>query len=327
MSRFDSVGLAKQTALGTKNTVMTYFVPVDSADPGINRETLEIEETLGNKFPTDIEYGSRFYEVSFSGAVRVASLPRVLSGFLGAPTTTTPGGGTSSRNHAFNPAAGGGAALVPHSILVNRTDPSPGITDLFWDALGNSFTMSVDANGFLSFDAAYVAKELDDTQPEPTVTADLTRRFPFHEAKCYLSVDGGAEAEVKVSSFSLTYNNNIATDQVVLGSTSLYSTPEGNVDADYSFTTKEALSTHYRRALQATPANVKVRLEALGPIIEGTIKYKVEVIIYRSQTIDAPAGISAGDFLRDIDVSGRAAYDSATSKFVEVNVVNIVPSY
>ena len=58
MARSDSVGLAKQTALGTKQTTMEFFVPVESADVSNAVETLEAEETIGNRFPSGIDYGS-----------------------------------------------------------------------------------------------------------------------------------------------------------------------------------------------------------------------------------------------------------------------------
>ena len=58
MARSDSVGLAKQTALGTKQTTMEFFVPVESAEISNNVETLEAEETIGTRFPTGVDYGS-----------------------------------------------------------------------------------------------------------------------------------------------------------------------------------------------------------------------------------------------------------------------------
>lgn len=325
MSRLDSAGIGRQVAAGTKKTVMDYFFPVESADPGISREELTKEETTGHKFPTDLEYGSRFFEVGATGGARLASLPRLLAGFFGDPTTTVPGGGVTSKKHAFDPV---GKVLQPHSILVNRTDPSPAITDLFWDAIGSELTLGVEGNGFLDFDATWIAKEVDRTQGEPSPTFDMTQRFPFHTVTAFVSINGAAEVAIALSSFELSYNNNVDTDQVVLGSRSLYKVKEGNVDADVTFTTKDALQAHYLRAmLDATPDNVKIRLLATGAIIEAAIPASVEIIVYRCQYTDAPAGIDAGDTLDEIEVSARAAYDVTASKFVDVNVTNAVASY
>lgn len=58
MARLDSVGLAKQSVLGTKTTTMEYFPDVTSAEVTYNRETLETESTTGTRFPQGIEYGS-----------------------------------------------------------------------------------------------------------------------------------------------------------------------------------------------------------------------------------------------------------------------------
>lgn len=325
MSRLDTVGLAKQASgFGTKTTVMEYFLPVETADPDMNQDEMTVEETTGSKFPTDVEYGLRFFEVGFAGAWRVASLPRILSGFMGAPTTTTPGGGTTSRLHTFNPL---GKTLVPHSVLVNRTDPSPAITDLFWDAVGNELTLSAAVNEFGRFEAAYVAKELDDAQAEPTPTLDLGRRSPFHAITAFISVNGAAEVALPISDFSLTYSNNVDTDQGVLGQRTLWKVQEGNVDGTLDFTCKDTLSAHYRRALLAAPDNVKVRLVATGPILEGAIAQKVEIIAYRGQYTAAPAGIDAGDTLDDVAVSMRLALDTTANKFVEVLVTNAVATY
>lgn len=324
MSRLDSVGLAKQTALGTKNVTPEYTIPVETAEGGINRETIEREETTGTKFPSDIEYGSRFFEVALAGDIRLNSGPRLASGFFGAPTTTTPAGGTTSKQHLFNPV---GKTLVPHSILANRTDPSPAITDLFWDALGNEITFSVEPNGRFAYEASYIARALDDTLAEPTPTYDASARFPFHQVKAYVSIDGGGETTLDCSAFSVTYTNNIDTDQVVLGSQDLFKVQEGNVDAEVTFTVKSALATWYRRVLQTDPAQIKIRIEALGSIIESTIKRKFEALVYRCQAIEGPADIDAGDTLDDIEITAHASYDSTASKFCDLTFVNTVATY
>lgn len=326
MSRLDLAGLAKQGAgFGTKVTTMEYYLPVESASGDPNRSIMTKEETDGSRFPTDSEYGSRFFEVSMAGASRIASLPRLLSGFMGAPTTTTPAGGTTSRKHAFDPV---GKTLVPHSIDLGRRDPSPGLNDLFWDAIGNELTLSVSPNDWLSFDGAYIAKELDQAQAMPSGSYDLSRRLAFHTVTAFISINGGSETALTLADYSLTLNNGIDTDQVVLGSRSLFKVKEGNADADLSFTVKSTLDTHYRRALlDADPDNVKIRLVATGPIIEAAIAYQVEVIVYRCQYLEAPAPIDASDTLDDIAISAHVAYDPGATKFVDVNVTNTTTSY
>lgn len=324
MSRVDSVGMAKQAAFGTKQTTMEYFVPVESADPNLNRETMEVEETVGHRFPTDIDYGTEFWEASMSGKARLSSLPRMLSGFMGAPTTSATAEATA-KQHLFNPVAA--SSIVPHSILFNRSDPSTAITDLLWDAYGNSLSLGVAVNEFLNFEATYVGKSNDDARPEPTVTLDTSPRVNFDEVTAFISVNGAAEVAAPLSSFSLNYSNNFETDNFVLGARTLYALNEGNASADVSFTVKDTLSTHYRRALLADPANVKIRLLGTGALIGTGISYVFEVTVYRCHYLTAPAAISAAERLTGIEVSARAAYDTTASKFVDVRVINTVASY
>lgn len=325
MSRADSVGLAKQASLGTKQTTMEYFVPVESADISLNRETQEVEETVGHRFPTDMDYGTEFWEASLTGKARASSLPRLLSCYFGAPTTSATAE-ASAKSHAFDPVAA--SALVPHSMLLNRTDPATAITDLVWDAYGNSITLAVGVNDFLSFEGSLIGISNDDARPEPTVTLDTSPRFNFDEFTAYITVNGGAEAEFPLSSFSLTYSNNFETDNYVLGQRTLYALNEGNATAEVSFTVKGAdMDDHYRRALIATPDNVKIRLVAEGSVIGTGVPYTLETTVYRCHYISAPANISASDRLTGIEVTARAAYSASDSKFVDVTVINTVASY
>jgi hypothetical protein len=326
VSRLDRVTLQKQTALGTKNTTVEYTIPVEGCEPRLQRTEMTKEETDGTKFPTDQEYGTRFWEVPMSGAARVSSLPRILSGFLGPPTTTTPGGGVTSRKHSFDPV---GKTLVPLSGYVTRMDPSPTvINDLFWDMLGNDLTLAIAPNDWLSFDASFIARDRDPNQSTPSGSYDLSRRLAFHTFAAFISVNGAAEVAMPLERFSIAYSNGIPTDQPQLGSRLLYKVREGNVGATISFNPKSGLDAHYARGvLDGDPDNVKVRLLATGPIIEGAIPYQVELIAYRAQYNDAPAPVAAGSTLDDLAVTARCAMDFTANKFVDVNVTNAVTTY
>lgn len=324
MSRVDSVGLAKQASVGTKQVTMEYYVPVESADVGLSRETMEVEETVGHRFPTDIDYGTEFWEASLSGKARASSLVRLLSMYFGAPTTSATAH-AGAKQHLFNPVSA--VSLVPHSVLFNRTDPSTAITDLVYDAYGNTLNLGVAVNDFVSFEAGIVGISNDDARPEPTVTLDTSPRFNFDECTAYISVNGGGETEIPLSDFSLSYNNNFETDNFVLGQRTLYALNEGNATADVTFTVKGDMDDHYRRALLATPDAVKLRLIAEGAVIGTAVPYTFEITVYRCAYISAPAAISAADRLTGIEVSARAAYSSSDSKFVDVKVINTVTSY
>lgn len=327
MSRLDKVALAKQSAMGTKMTVMEYVVPIESSEPNLSRTEMTREETDGTKFPTDLEYGARFWEVPMSGACRLNNLPRLLSGFLGAPTTIlAPGGISTSKKHQFDP---WGKTLVPHSIEVDRLDPKPNpIADRFWDCIGNELTLSVAPNDWIAFDASWVAKERDPAITPTAVAVDLSRRFAFHTMLAFISVNGAAEVAMPIENFSVTYTNNVATDQVQLGSRSLYKVQEGNVGATIAFTPKSTLDSHYARAtLDGDPDNCKIRLIATGAIIDGTAVQTIELIAYRAHYTAAPAPAAAGSTLDGLAVAARLAGDFTLSKFLDVNVINGVASY
>jgi hypothetical protein len=327
VSRLDKVALAKQSAMGTKTTVMEYVVPVESSDPKLNRTEMTREETDGTKFPTDLEYGARFWEVPLSGAARLNSLPRLLSGFMGAPTTIlAPGGVSTSKKHQFDP---WGKTLVPHSMEVDRLDPKPNpIADRFWDCIGNDLTLSIAPNDWIAFDASYVAKERDAAITPTAVAVDLSRRFAFHAFTAFISVNGAAEVALPLEAFSVTYSNNVSSDQVQLGSRSLFKVQEGNVGATIAFTPKSTLDAHYARAtLDGDPDNCKIRLIATGAVIDGTAVQTLELIAYRAQYTDAPAPVAAGSTLDGLAVAARCAGDFTLSKFLDVNVINAVAAY
>src|SRR5262249_221439 len=150
------------------------FVPVESANVTLNRETLEIQETTGSRFPIGIDYGTRYFEIPLAGAPRPASLPRVLSGFLGQPVSAAV---TGKHSHTFDPTIAGAAAQPQwHSIFAARNDPSPAIVDLFFDAKGNELQLNIAPNDYLRFDATYYALHVDDTTPAPTPTTDMTKK-------------------------------------------------------------------------------------------------------------------------------------------------------
>jgi hypothetical protein len=328
MSRIDIFGLAKQTDASTKNATMEYYPPVESCEVEHAVETMEVDETTGHRFPTGMDYGTEFWNLSLKATPRMASLPRLLSMWFGQPVTSTPdaGGAPAARNHQFL-ATPTSAAPKEHSIFAVRKDPSPAIIDLFWTCLGDELSFAIESNDFLKLEGAIIARELDDTQSAPTQTLDNTARMSFDQVKCYASVNGAGEAEVKVRKFAVTYQNNLDTEDVILGTRRLQSLNVDNAMCEVSFQPTGALSTEYRRALLSDPDKVKLRFEALGAVIGAATKYKVEFIIYACEYIEAPANIDAGERLKDIEITARARYDEVASKFVECNVVNIVATY
>lgn len=332
MARSDSLGVAPQKLWGTAVDTMEYFPPVESVDVSHNSETIEVDETMGNRFPNRIEKGTRYGELQISAAVRATSFPRLLSGLIGEPTTTQPNGTTAPTvyEHVFDP-AGSKDTPVPLSLLVDRADPSPGITDLFYDALINELQLSLEPNGLLMAEATAVAMNVDEGVTPPTPTTDTSKRFPFHTATVYLTVDVDAntptEVAIPVSNWSITYSNNIPTDAFVLGQRTLYSLDLDNATCEVSFTPRTDLEAHHRRALATYPTGNRLRLVAEGPVIDGGFAYTVEVDVALFEYTEAPANVNAGERLNTIEVSGRAAFDPDTTKFVTFSVINTITGY
>lgn len=324
MSRVDVVGLARQTTgMGTLEDTMEYFVPVETATPENSQETLTMEETIGTRFPTGLEYGTRYFTIPMVGAPRPASLPRILSGYVGQPSSAA-GGPPGTHKHTQDPTA---ATKVPepHSIFVVRNDPSPAIVDLFWDAKGSELALDAAPNDFLRMSASWIAIDLDDSQTAPTATSDLTKRWKFSEVTVEFSEDDGATWTPKLSAaWGITYNNNLDVDNAVLGSRKLYGLPPGNADCEVRFSPREDLNENYRRYLEADPVTCALRMTAVSA------SAKLVVTVFAFETTDAPAPVSGADILKVVETTGRAKLAEAganAGKFVLFETFNDVATY
>ena len=327
MSRLDAFGIAKQAAFATKQTTMEYFPPETGVTVGNQRENLTLEETLGSRFPTGLAYGTRFFPLGVSGALRPASLPRIKSAFMGAPTTVAgTAGDVGSYVHTFDPTTA--SAEVFHSLFAVRKDPSTPIVDLFFDALGDNFEETYAPNAYVVGNWNFIALDLDDTQAAPSVTRDTSARWTFDQVAVYINLAGGGEAAVKCAAASIQYSNNLDTDEAILGSKKLYALPLGNAEATFSFSPREALNDYYREALQAQPDTNAARIVATGAAIGSTSKFfTVETVISAFEITDAPADIDASQVLKMVQVSGRVKLDDVSGKFVKQIVTNDVASY
>jgi hypothetical protein len=312
--------------MGTKVTSMEYWVPVESSDVNDNATQLTIQETIGNRFATALDYGTRFFEIPMSGAPRASSFPRVLSGFLGNPATT--GGGPYV--HTFDPTAAG-KIPEPHSIFAIRNDPKaqgqPAIVDLFWDARGNELQVNIAANDYVKMDANWIALDLDDTQAAPVASYDSSNRFKFSQVAVEWTLDGTFTDQdpILAASAGVTYQNNLDTDEAVLGSRKLYALPYGNADAEVRFSARSEMETFYRYALDADPTDIGFRLTATG-----TTPDVLVITVPACQEVSAPAPVSGADVLKAIDVTARvhlATSGPDSGKFFTVAVTNGVSSY
>jgi hypothetical protein len=306
--------------MGTPVTVMTDFPPVISCEPVQNQDALEIEETIGNRFPTGLDYGTRFFNVPIEFAPRPASFGRILSGFLGLPATT----GSGPYTHLFDPVAVAAAddGPEPHTIAVSRKDPNPAIVDFFGDCIGDQLELTMAANDYMRATATYIGKALDDEQSAPAVTIDATPRFKFSQILVYINLAGAGEAAVVCRDAKVTYSNSIDTDEAVLGSRELYALPFGNANCEVTFSVRESLAAYYREAMKADPTQSKIRLVATG-----ASPYVFEVDLYEVEFTEAPAPVSGADVLKAVEVTARARYSTSLTKFVDFKLINSTASY
>ena len=322
MSARDSFGIAKQAALGTKQTVPEQFPPVEKVTIKDESDKITTDETTGSRAPVQGERGVKGYTLQASGSARPQSIAKVLSAFFGIPVKTNPYlSQATAYSYMFDPIANDPAGNY-FSLLAAMKDPKPTqIGFLGWDAAGASIKLSAQASGYLEWDAEFFALD-GETIALPTPTFDATKRFTFDSIKCYLTVNGGAEAEVKVSSWEVAYDLGLDKDGGILGTRKRLYAEAGDLAATVSFTAKDGLDAHFWRAIQDDPDSVKVRLTATGPVIAGSAAYLVEVIAYLVNYDEAPAGIDAKNRLNAIPVKGTCYLDPSTSKFVTVQVVN-----
>jgi len=223
--------------------------------------------------------------------------------------------------HTFDPTLPGKIAEW-HSIFVARNDPSPPIVDLFYDCKGNELQLNIAPNDYLKFDATFYGMHVDDTTVAPTPTTDMTAKSKFSQAVVEISEDGETTWGPVVSAgWGFTYNNNIDTDEAVLGSRELYDCPEGNADLEVRFSPRENMLDYYRQNLLADPTQIAVRMTATQA--DGT---KIQVIAHNVEITDAPAGVDGSAVLKMIDVTGTASLSPA-GKFITVVVTNSVATY
>src|SRR5215203_2282631 len=157
MSRIDRTGIAAQVDIDTQASAPSYGIPVETESIGLNRDTIDIDETLGSFGPTTSEYGVRFAEGTMSGAVRPVSFPLLLSAYMGEPTTT----GSAPYTHTWDPLVKGTTGYpVPLSVWgvnYDRLKNSAGtvydpIVSEFIGAVGNSLTLSCEVNNYVRFE-------------------------------------------------------------------------------------------------------------------------------------------------------------------------------
>lgn len=326
MGRSDSVHLAAQDDLITAATTAVFSPPVTEEDISIDREELDIDETLGTRAPGPREYGGRVFSGGINGAARPTSIGLILTSFFGPPVSTQPASVASPTvwRHVWDPVATVPAPISIWTVNNDATLPAP-IVDKFVGALGNELALNCEANNYLLFEAGYLARLLDISASAPATGRDTTRKWPFHQVTAQISVpsvSAGAYQNVPLRDFGLSYNNNVEGDQFVLGSVNVDSLPIGDIDCEVTITPTVDIAAHYRRALADTPELVKVKISAVGGTIEDAFKFQFDLEVHALETAEAPVDIDGGETLRDVEVTLRSVLDDSTNKLITPTLTN-----
>lgn len=314
-------GQLKTPRAGTAGNLLS--PPVATEGLSLDRDTLDYDETVGSRAPTAQEYGGRVYSGDIEGAVRPNSFGLFLSMVLGPPESTLVS--TGVYDHVWDPIASGNPGPLPASVwTVNRHEDGD-IIDKYIGTKGDTLALEVSNDGYMVFTIGGVAYKLDQTATEPTgIAQDLTRKFPFHVVTAEIEVAGGGLASVPLLDFGLDYNNNLVTDQFVLGSQEVENIPEGNIEPEVTFTPAADVGEHYRRSLLDTPEDVHLKLTALGPIISTTNRYTVTVDLARLQYTEAPIEIDAGESLTGVEVTASPVLSDDATEFMTITIRNNV---
>lgn len=325
----DSIGIAKQSAFGTKQTTMEYFYDVESATVSGNPAQIENTTTVGYSFPIALDMGEQKFGLGLNVIPRAASFPRLLSSFFGAPVTTTVD--TTAKKHFFDTVAQ--SALLYHTVKINRVDPATAITDLCFDGAGDTLVVSGKSGDFIKATANLTCGQNDNTQAVGSVTLDATERFKWYQAQLFANINGGGENAVKINSFEWTYQNNLEDDHFVMGSQTLAALPRSIPTSQLKFTMTEedatTFLTWYKRALAVTSRDsIIFRLQVQGSLAGSTNVFTgFEIKGWNGEIIDAPANVDSKSRLRSIDLTARFDYDSTDTKFVDFTCYNHVTSY
>lgn len=328
MSNRDYIGLAKQTAQGTKATTMQWFPQITKFESSFERETVEAGETNATYFGNGKEYGTGYYKLSLDFIVRPDVFPELVLGLFGSGSTALVEDETAAWEHTFDTAQ---AAPAWMSLLAVNTDISPARVDLFYDARVASLKVKGKVNDFLQGSLELIALHLDDTQEAPSATIDQSPRFNIVKTaggtSVKVGVNGSALEEYGVSEFAFNYEVDLSTDDKRIGSPFLGSLDSGNHKCDIELTLvdKARFLAEYRRVLQDDPDDLRILFTTASTkkIATTNTPYGFSFDIKRAQLTE-PNGMSidAEKVLAELKMKAEATLEPVSGQFVVVKTVN-----
>lgn len=276
----------------------------------------------------------------------VDQLGRVFIMNLGDYAVATPGGGTTSKEHTFkpqNPQVSRQGKAVTYAETTG-----PGYNVLMPRAVANGFSLNSDGNGIMTCDFGLQgAGKIDPASiatwsptATPTVT-DPTDRVKFFNTQIALTATPSGESAVvygcRYRMFKLDYQQTLlleagykpgCQDFLVSGD------PTSGVIRSACEFDKQRLSFNFEvdmasgspeLVLVQNQKAIDILLTATGPIIEGAIRKKLTVKIPVAHYKTSKPSVKNGIYT--FAISGEGFFDYATSKLIEVQLINTIATY
>lgn len=324
MSRRDEFGFGLQGNIDTEAPSMSFSPPITGSEMAMDRQDMEIEETMGNRAPSAQDYGGKVFSGPVEAAARPTHLGGIFSMFWGPPITSTQPDAMASPNvwtHEWDPLV---ADPVFATFLTKANDPDPSIINKFIGALGSELTLEVETNNYLLYTAEAIARQII---MDPAAPAALTRetlpKWPFTDVQVLLGVAGSVPEIIKSKMWNIEFNNNLVDDEYILGQDMVDSIPLGDIELMSSFQPTRDISAHNRRAMADRPDLVKIVLRAVGRTIgASTERYTLEIELAACETIEAEVALDGSETLTDTEVSVRCILDESTNSLLKARLTN-----
>lgn len=285
-------------------------------------------EVLGTyRTPVDINGVPYVFEVTTAGGSGTTepawptALGATVTSNAVAPAAVYTNRGPVVRQHEWDPLT---SDPVFGTVVTKANDPTPAIINRFIGALGNELTLSVEANNYLMANPQMVARQIElDPNPAPSMTREALPKWPFTDVQVLLGIAGAAPTVIKCKEWSLEYNNNLVTDEFILGSALVDSIPLGDIDMNASFRPTRDISAHNRRAMADTPELISLIMRCTGRLIGATThRYTLDIEIGALETIEAEVALNGGETLRDVEVNCRCILNETTGKLLVPKLKN-----
>ncbi|MGE0367226.1 MAG: phage tail tube protein [Phycisphaerales bacterium] len=276
----------------------------------------------------------------------VDQLGRVFILNLGDYSVATPGGGTTSKEHKFKPQDPSVSRQGKAVTYLETTGPGYNVS--MPRAVANGFTLRGDGNGILTVDFGLQgAGKVDPASTAtwspaatPSVT-DPTDRVKFFNTQVALTATPSGESAVvygcRYRMFEMAYEQTLLLEAGFKPGCQDFLVPgdptSGVIRSACEFD-KQRLSFSFEvdmasgspeLVLVQNQKPIDILLTATGPLIEGAIRKKLSVIVPVSHYRTSKPSVKNGIYT--FAISGEGFFDYATSKLLEVQLINTIASY